>query len=84
MGYRVDSHDTPSYRIYLRPIYVEDVFHEVRTINACKNIGMECLNDFSMLTERELRGKPRFGGKGKTVDEVKEAMNIYGIRFRDE
>ena len=62
-------------------VRVDDLELSVRTIHCFKNEGIRTVRDLVAKSEFELIRTPNFGRK--SLNEVKEMLNVFGLKLRD-
>lgn len=62
-------------------VHVEELEFSVRSLNCFKNEGIRTVQDLATKSEAELLRAPNFGRK--SLNEVKEMLNVFGLKLRD-
>lgn len=62
-------------------VRVDDLELSVRTIHCFENEGIRTVRDLVAKSEFELIRTPNFGRK--SLNEVKEMLNVFGLKLRD-
>ena len=62
-------------------VYVNELELSVRTLHCFKNDGIRTIRDLVTKSEAEMLRTPNFGRK--SLNEVKEILNVFGLKLRD-
>lgn len=62
-------------------VYVNELELSVRALHCFKNDGIRTIRDLVTKSEAEMLRTPNFGRK--SLNEVKEILNVFGLKLRD-
>lgn len=62
-------------------VYVNELELSVRTLHCFENDGIRTIRDLVTKSEAEMLRTPNFGRK--SLNEVKEILNVFGLKLRD-